>query len=478
MIDVALIAQVILWIVMIGFFLGSRQASVFHPATAYLAFHGLVFVLRPILVYVFGFDTNWAYMGFKPSDDVFVRTLAVSSVGMVCFVATSLFFGRSRLVFADQTPPTFSLLEKRALLVTTLMLLPAMAYSIYATRNGVAGERINGIYIMTNSTGYINEAQDFIMPLLCVWMVVTRFHWLGLVPSILYVGYRTWYGWSRWTILLFFLLVVVMYCWYHRRKWIPFWSVFMAIPILLLFNLIGHNRDMFKSLLTGEDTHVAEFDVGMTADEKLKAQFDTQDFANFDFLTYVVWAVPAKTGTYTFGVQYVQLFTEPIPRILWRGKPVGSPVKTIDVGAYGNFTGLTFSLAGDGWISGGWLGLIITLSAVGTAVGLAHRRFWRNGENTMGCILYLVALAMVPQWYRDGGISIAKFLLFNVTPILMWMGMKWLIGRRLIPGYSVLLPAGAQVRILQPDQSIRRQPPGTPEKLQGSTSEIDARSSA
>src|SRR5271170_2749574 len=167
MIEVALIGQVILWLIAIGIFAASRQASIFHPATAYLAFHGLVFVLRPILVYGFGFDSSWSYMEFKPPDDVFVRTLAVTSVAMVSFVTASLVVGRSRTVFEPPAQPTFTLLDRRALLVTTLLLLPAMAYSIYATRAGVEGERVNGIYIMTNSTGYLNEAQDFILPLLC-----------------------------------------------------------------------------------------------------------------------------------------------------------------------------------------------------------------------------------------------------------------------------------------------------------------------
>ena len=455
MIEIALAAQAILWLIVAGIFIASRQASVFHPATAYLGFHGLVFVLRPILVYTYNFDNNFAYMGFTPSSEVFMQTLAVSSVAMVSFVASCLIAGRSRLVFASQAPPEFTLLERRALLVTTLLLLPAMAYSVYATRYGVAGERVNGIYIMTNSTGYLNEAQDFVMPLLCVWMVVNRFHWLYLLPSVLYIGYRAWFGWSRWTILLFFVLMVVSYCWYHRRKWIPLWSIGAAIPILLLFNVIGHNRGVFKDLLAGEETQVASFDAGMSADEKIKSQFDTQDFANFDYLTYIVWIVPGKTGTYTYGQQYLQLFTEPIPRILWKGKPVGAPVKTIDISAYGNFTGLTFSLAGDGWMSGGWIGVIVTLSIVGWLLGRAHRSFWRNSTNSLGCLLYLVALAMVPQWYRDGGISIAKFLLFNVTPILVWMGIKWVLGDRFLPGHSVLLPRGASLHIIQRGNSQR-----------------------
>lgn len=452
MIETAIIAQVLVWLIAIGVFAASRQASIFHPVTAYLGFHGLVFVLRPILVYYYDFDHIFEYMRFRPPDEIFVRTLAVTSLALVCFTAACLVAGHSRLVFGSKKNPEFTVLERRSLLVTTLLLLPAIGWSIYATRNGVTGERVNGIFIMTNSTGYLNEAQDFIMPLLCAWMVVNRFHWLNLLPSVVYIGYRTWFGWSRWTILLFFLLAVMTYCWYYRRKWIPLWSIGAAIPMLLLFNLIGHNRDMFKSALTGEDTHVAEFDSGMPPAEKLKNQFDTQDFANFDYLTYVVWLVPEESQTYLYGLQYVQLFTEPIPRILWRGKPVGAPVPIdLKLGAYANFTGLTFSLVGDGWASGGWIGVVITLSLVGFVLGRAHRAFWRNTENRLGCLVYLVSLAMVPQWYRDGGISIAKFLLFSVTPMLIWVIIKWLLGTRLVPAYSMVLPPGAKVRLLNSD---------------------------
>ena len=74
MIEVALIAQVSLWLIVIGIFFWSGQASVFHPGLIYLGFHGLVFVVRPILVYVFNFDSSWAYMEFKPSDEIFIKT--------------------------------------------------------------------------------------------------------------------------------------------------------------------------------------------------------------------------------------------------------------------------------------------------------------------------------------------------------------------------------------------------------------------
>jgi O-antigen polysaccharide polymerase Wzy len=451
MIDIALTAQVLLWLAAIWFFAASRQASIFHPVTAYLAFHGLAFVARPILVSTCGFDATWDYMQFRPPDEIFVRTLAVSSVAMIAFVAACLYLGRSRMSFGTQHAPEFATLERRALWITTWLLIPLIAYSIFATRKGVEGARVNGLYLMTNSTGYVNEAQNFIMALLCLWMVATRFHWFNLIPSILYLGYRAWFGWSRWTILLFLLMVTMTYCWYYRRKWMPLWSLGVAVPILLLFNLLGHNREFLKSYLLGQEVRSVDYEPGMTTGEKLKRRFDTQDFANFDYLAYIVWVVPERSGTYTYGVQYLQLFTDPIPRILWKGKPVGAPVKTgVDLGLYGNFLGLTDSLAGDGWINGGWIGLIITLLLAGALAGWAHRYFWSNIQNSAPCLFYLVGVAMLPQWYRDGSIiSVAKFLFFTTTPVLIWMAVKWCMGPKWIPGYTVLLPPGARLRLVR-----------------------------
>src|SRR5262249_33358455 len=141
----------------------------------------------------------------------------------------------------------FSAEQKRSLWVLTLLLFPAIAYSIYKTNNGsLVGERVGGVYINTNSIGYFNDAQFAIMPLLCLWLVVARFHWFNLVPAVLYIGYRTWFGWARFTIVLFVALVVIVYCWQQRKRWMPVWALGAAVPVFLLFNLIGHNRDMLK----------------------------------------------------------------------------------------------------------------------------------------------------------------------------------------------------------------------------------------
>ena len=199
-IEVALTAQVLVAVVVAGAFLASGQASLFHPAASYLAFHSVVFVIRPLLVYAFGFDSIWQYMVFVPGESAQVRTLVMTSVALIVFVAMSLWAGRCKTEFASKVPPRFTPVQLRALRYTTLTLLPLVLFSIYYTRGGAetAGERAaNGVFIMTNSTGYLNDAQVMLGPLLCAWLVVTRFHWGNFIFISIYVAYRSWVGWSR-----------------------------------------------------------------------------------------------------------------------------------------------------------------------------------------------------------------------------------------------------------------------------------------
>jgi hypothetical protein len=460
MIDLVLTAHVMVFLAVAFWFLASGQASVFHPAGLYLAFHGLVFVARPILVHCFEFNEIWRYMMFEPTGAQFIQTLGVTSVALVMFVGASVLIGRSDTGFCSASPPTVSLRERNALLWTTILLLPILAYSIYTTREGIPGERAaNGVFIMTKTSGYITDAQNMMAPLLCAWLVATRFHWLNLLPILVYGAYRSWFGWARWTILLFFLMVVLAYCWYQRRRWIPFWSILLAIPVLVLFNTLGHNRDILRNYLKGEQAQAIEERPGMSEAEKTAQRWDTQDFANFEYLTAIIAIVPKLEGPHTYGLQYAQLFTEPIPRFLWKDKPPGSPFVHINFHAHVNFMGLTWSLPGDGWMSGGWIGVVVTLGIAGALAGFAHRWFWKRSDNPAAVLFYLSFVAMSPNWYRDGGMGIFKFLLWSWLPLILWRALNWVLGRRQIAAYSVLVPCGTSLRLITPEASRCRQAP-------------------
>lgn len=205
MVEYALIAQVLLWVIVLGTFLMSGQASLFHPVTVYLLFHGLVFVVRPILVVLFGFDAVWNYMIFAPTPEDLVRSMAVSSLALVVLCSTCLAFGWCRVGDYSAQPRSFTQLERNSLILTTLLLTPIILYSVHVVGSGQAtGKMVGATYIMTGTTGYINDAQVMGGALICTWLVFSRFRWPVVMAAAIYVMYRSYQGWARWTILLFF----------------------------------------------------------------------------------------------------------------------------------------------------------------------------------------------------------------------------------------------------------------------------------
>jgi hypothetical protein len=215
-------------------------------------------------------------------------------------------------------------------------------------------------------------------------------------------------------------MLFLAYCWHQRRKWLPVRFLALLLPVFILFNWLGDNRDVFKGLFHRQAPALKVLSGDRSVAGEIRAKLDKHDLANFDFLTYILAAVPERTGTYNYGLQYLQLFTEPIPRKLWKGKPAGAPFGRMNLNAYGNFLGLTLTLVGDGWISGGWIGLVVTVGAAGWALGRAHRWFSRHQANAFVAFSYCAIVAATIQLYRDGGISVFKFLLWLLLPILIW----------------------------------------------------------
>lgn len=420
MLDLAVVLQGMIWLAAAAAFFGRRQATLFHPCTLYLAFHGIVFVLRPLAVHFLNFDLMWNYIGFYPSPEDLLRALAASSASLVVFLAACLRAGKAAIVMPPSAGRRFREQEIRGLLITAGLLAPLIAYSIYETASGIKKERVGSIYILSGAGGYIVESQQMALPLIASIIWVYRFRLWTFSLALFYVAYRVWFGWARWTIIVFVLLLVLLFCWQRRRLWLPVWMLLLFLPVFILFNALGHSRSLFKMILKGAPLVKESTAECRTFSELLKRTLDTVDFANLDELTYVMAVVPARTGTYTYGVQYLALFTEPIPRHLWRDKPVGAPLGFFNLNAYGNFFGLVVGLPGDGWLSGGWLGMCLTMAAAGWVVGRAHRWLWQNRENQFRVLIYMTGLAALIQLYRDGGISVLKFLLFLWLPVVVW----------------------------------------------------------
>ncbi len=434
MIEMALIAQILVLVLVAVAFAATGSASMFHPLTLYLIFHALVFVLRPILVHLAGFDQVWLFIGYWPDARHFVLTLAVSSVALMAFALACGWAGNVRPDLSRAPLFAFDTVDIAAFVTTALLLAPLAVYSAVQRQAGasfdgsgdVQMERdpMTGQPIYTNTTGYIAEAHSMGLPLTLGVIWVCRFHPLSFIPFAGFVAYRAYLGWGRWAIIMGILGLVLLVLYRERARWFRLWHLAAALPVLALFNILGNNRDALRDILAGDAGLSSLFRTSAGGGGRAIDALANQDLANFDFLAFILWAVPEQSGTYSWFTQYLQLFTEPIPRLLWPDKPVGAPLKWVSLHDYGNFANLTTSLPGDGWLSGGWIGMIVTMVAVGLILGRLHRWFWTVGFlNRYAVLFYCAFLPLSLQWFRDGNITIVKFGFFSLLPILLWIGL-------------------------------------------------------
>ena len=145
------------------------------------------------------------------------------------------------------------------------------------------------------------------------------------------------------------------------------------------------------------------------------------DFGNLEYFEFLVYAVPQRSGSYEYFANNLMLFTEPVPRVLWPGKPVGSPVKFFELFDYGYPIGMTRSLPGEGWTQLGWLGIVIWCGLWGLAFGKLYDRFVTTGQSTFWVMAYMTFIAMLVVVYRDGTIiTVMRQGLFYFFPIILW----------------------------------------------------------
>jgi hypothetical protein len=438
MIDLALVLQWALLGVVAMAFAGRRDASLFHPLTLYLIFHALVFVARPTAVHLLGFDEQWGYMRFMPSEAQFVRTLLVADVGLLAFVGGAIVAGRPPASAAAPAPsrqPAPSPAAWTAWTATVALLLPLALYgawrdaAIFGTlaAPGEAGmfepAGSNETYFQ-NTTAYVVKAHNLLIPIAVVTAWLGRFRAWTLLPVLLVVGYRVYLG-SRWGMVLVLASVLLLYLHRHGWRWPPLRLALLAVPLVAGFHVVGENRDVFRNALgVGEQ----RYEVTRRNWSRGVAKWDTPSFANFDFLAYVVAAVPERSHTHTYFTQHLELFTRPIPRMLWPGKPKGPPIKLVDLNDHGWFGRRTVSLVGDGWLSAGWIGVVVTCGGVAWLLSRLYIWFERRRHALFPVAAYACYLPTAVLWYRGGElVSAVRFGVWMTLPVLVWWALTALL---------------------------------------------------
>ena len=412
-----LLASVAIFLIVAIVYLRQDFSSVYHPISLYLVFHGIVFTIRPLFAYWMHYDFLYRVYQFNPSDDVKSTVIICANLGLLAFVAGAWKGGSAPLTFR-QGPAE---IEHRKRLIPSFLLAIALiaplavASIVTVFTGGYAGMRLDvhtGVAINTASNGWLLEAQLMLVPLSVLLAWTFRFRWWSLLPLLVFVTVRAGTG-GRGPFIVACAAAGLLWMFDSKRRWPSLLMFALIVPLTAGFYVIGQERGAVRTFL--DDGKIIEL-------RERTGFMETMDWANMEFFEYIVETVPRKTGTYGYFVDNLQVFTEPVPRKLWQGKPIGPPIKMYNLFDYGNPIGMTYSLPGYGWMQLGYFGVALWCALWGYCLGAIYSWFMRSRQGNFQVALYFAFLPIFIIAFRDGGlVTIMRTGVFYLTPVLVWM---------------------------------------------------------
>jgi len=420
-----LVLNVAVFALVVAAFLRSPACNLYHPLTIYLAFHGLVFVLRPLLSWYYDYAMIYELFRFAPDSYAKNMTLVAANVGLLSFAAASVHFGNApfRNGFDKFTAIEMNALAKPLWLVS-LLLLPLIAWSLYevwqlraASMETLQLDEATGTTINTVGNGYVQSAYMFGVTLMPLIAWVGRFRLWTLAPAVLFVFLQSGSG-TRGPAISMLLCLALLYLHARNRK-LPDWRVIgIAVAGLVLFNLVGSDRGHSIRSVISEDRAI------VSQKDRRLAPLEGMDLGSLEYFEFLVEKVPRSTGTFEYFVDNLQIFTEPVPRVLWKGKPIGQPIRLFYLFNYGYPIGMTRSLPGEGWTQLGLIGVAVWCGLWGTICGWIYNRYTRSRQGVLQTAFYVSFLATLIVFYRDGLlITLLRQGVFFVLPALLWAGL-------------------------------------------------------
>ncbi|MCF7702177.1 O-antigen polymerase [Loktanella sp. M215] len=411
------------FLLLFGRFHGFR---ILEPATWYLFFHYILFAFRPVVLFTVGYHGNYSYMAMHPDVADSALTFLITNVALLAFLLGCVLPGRPTLPAISEKPNT---LEVQTFFIAALLFAPLYLYSIYygisnpltetnATSSGnIMIDPETGKKIFVTGSGYFYVLKNCFPGLVIAHIVLFRPNIWNMSAVIVFLTSAILEGRGRFIIIYFLLGLIIYY--FQRPKVSQTTKVAVlssfTVLALVLISLGGLYRQVVRSLgdITWSDFDVVDF-INRTP------MGDSQEFGMFEFLSYIAKYYPDHDYGYSFFTQYLEVFTKPIPRALWPGKPVGSPIQLVDLDYFGNFQGLTQSMVGAGWLSFGLLGVFLLAFVSGFMMQRFFRFAARNWQDPSIRSIYIVALPIGVQWFRDGAPSIVEFYIFGLYPLLFW----------------------------------------------------------
>ncbi|MXO94885.1 hypothetical protein GRI34_00450 [Erythrobacter aquimaris] len=407
-------------------YLRHPAACIMHPATFYLAFHGLVFVFRPLIARAYDFSFVYRVYDFQPSMSDKITVILATNLAMVVFVATSLYVApRLPVALEESLFESARAAMKRPILMVCAIVAPLAIWSQLGNwqrqadnYGSMVRDLSTGAAINTDAIGWFTDAALILAPITVLLVWLARYRWWSWAFFAVFVVLQGGGG-TRGPIIYTAIAIGILALLEYRKRWVDWRAASLALLAVLAFNQIVLDRGASLRGLAGQ---AGEADYANNYD---LSPFEGMDFANLEYFEYIVYAVPQRTGTYDYFASNLQIFTEPVPRVIWKDKPVGSPVQFFSLWDYGTPIGMTGSLPGQGWMALGYVGVAIQALFFALLYSTVCLLLLGRRATPARQILYALIAATAIHVFRDGTlVTLARQMPFYVGPFLLVLVLK------------------------------------------------------
>ena len=462
MYDFLLLASLVLFIGTSIAYVRHPAASLAHPASFYLAFHGFIFVFRPLVARWYDFDFVYRLYEFQPSLANKITVILGANLAMVVFVLASLAIASRAPLAAPRD--LFAAMRRKMFwptLVTVGLLTPialAAQISNWSRRanhfESMVRDASTGNLVNIQGNGWFTDAALMMAPMAVMMVWLSRYRWWGWAYFAGFIFLQAGTG-TRHAIIFAVASVAITWLLEHGRKWFDWRAVVLTLVAAIAFNQIVIDRGGAVRTLVNEDLGPSYIN------EEALDPLEHMDFANLEYFEYIVYAVPERTGTWDYFAHTLQIFTEPIPRAVWDEKPVGSPVQYFSLWDYGQPIGMTASMPGIGWMSLGYAGIVIHSLVFAAIFAVAYRLLLMQRGSPMARLAYALVISMTVLGFRDGTLlTLLRSAPFYFGPLLLALLFARFTGLREIarpePAKQALSPAERRRALAQRAGEIAR----------------------
>lgn len=456
MYEISLIAALFVYVTVLVYYSRTPEFNIYHPLLYYCLFHGFIFVFRPIVAEFSDFSVVYNLYQFTPTMADKTTVILASTLGFLSFAFFCLRSGTADLKFkTDLASEIERRVSVKPLYFAIVMIAPIAIYSlltrysdVVTSTNSMVFDRASGSFINTQSNGYMTDAQLALPALALIIVYVYRFRLISLLPLLAFALFRGGTG-GRGPVVTALVSAGLLWLYQNRKTMVTPRVLLSFAGVVALFSALGADRGAgIRAWVAGEEAaEVAES----------QHQFlEGMDFANMEYFEYLVYVVPQRSNTYTYFLDNLQLFTEPVPRVFWPGKPAGAPFATFSLFDYGYPIGMTRSLPGQGWFSLGWLGVMIWCGLWGAGLGLLYRKWAESEQSLYQTLAYVLFVPTLVVTFRDGILLTAvKQNFWGLGPIVLmavWARLLGLPKIGQIRKFIAARGAGAADKAEQPDR--------------------------